>query len=481
MPSCNLTVVVDEPTRPRTRGQHVTGEVRVEVDGDCQARLQLTPRWETHGKGNVAKKEYPSYTLFQGQWKAGAVLSYPFDVVLPEDGPPSYRGNVVNVAWYLQARADGPWLVSPKGQAQVVVVPRRALGEAGGGGPEAATIEARPTVVLTESQRTMALLVIGGLAFSCLAPFLGSAVWHTGFHFVLFGGVLGGLGGWGASLQGRKSTALRILGLVLVGAALGVILGPVKRYGGNGFGLVLCGGVLGGTGVFGSLLMRRQGAGAKRLGLCLVSGVLLTTLLLSDLDGNGPHSEKDPYRLLVLGASGLGFGYVFLLVARNRIAGYRLGKVQVLLSATELGGGDKLAVKVRAMPPARAEVSRVVVALKQSERADWGWRWFWLERVAGLARKKSEEQPAPGWLVINSDFDWTMSYDHEVLQQEVAVKPPSHASVFFESDAVLQLPSEAQPSFATPYNVVRWAVDVRIELPGWPDWVESFPVKVIDR
>jgi hypothetical protein len=59
---------------------------------------------------------------------------YAFEIVAPA-GPLTYRGTLLNVDWYLTARADVPWAIDPKAESELLLVPwteQQLSPEAGG-------------------------------------------------------------------------------------------------------------------------------------------------------------------------------------------------------------------------------------------------------------------------------------------------------------------------------------------------------------
>jgi hypothetical protein len=84
--------------------------------------LTLTPEWRTHGKGNVAKGETATITLFSGRWEPGETKRYPFSIHVPV-APITYHGCILNVDWFLKARAHIPWAIDPKTEESFTIAP----------------------------------------------------------------------------------------------------------------------------------------------------------------------------------------------------------------------------------------------------------------------------------------------------------------------------------------------------------------------
>ncbi|MEQ9569695.1 MAG: hypothetical protein RLN75_05850, partial [Longimicrobiales bacterium] len=103
-------------------GEPIAGAVVVEVaDGSRCEYVVLRATWRTHGKGTVAKGRHGSLTLHEGPIPSG-VTRFPFRFEAP-DGPFTYRGHLLNVDHYLEARIEIPWAVDPSIEEDFVLVP----------------------------------------------------------------------------------------------------------------------------------------------------------------------------------------------------------------------------------------------------------------------------------------------------------------------------------------------------------------------
>ena len=118
-----LSIELADPDRVYRDGDTVTGIVRVEIDKDVMCSgLVIESVWRTHGRGNVNTGPGQSVTAFQGQWRAGERLEYPFELRVA-DWPPSYHGHYLNVDHYVDARAKIAWAFDPKASAAFVMRP----------------------------------------------------------------------------------------------------------------------------------------------------------------------------------------------------------------------------------------------------------------------------------------------------------------------------------------------------------------------
>ena len=120
---CDLSIALEQPRSTLAVGDTLTGFVGVEVNQAATCRdLTLTLRWRTHGRGNRTSGDVKVLHLFEGEWSEGETHLHPFELRLPEDGPMSYSGHLVNIVWELEARADIPWALDPKATQELVLV-----------------------------------------------------------------------------------------------------------------------------------------------------------------------------------------------------------------------------------------------------------------------------------------------------------------------------------------------------------------------
>lgn len=123
MAKCELTIHLEDEGTPYHGGDTVRGYVEVRVDEDVRCDgLVAECRWRTHGKGSSVHGEPLRLELFQGDWRAGALQRYPFELTLPH-GPFTYHGRYLNVVWEVRAVADVPWALDPKVEREIVLAP----------------------------------------------------------------------------------------------------------------------------------------------------------------------------------------------------------------------------------------------------------------------------------------------------------------------------------------------------------------------
>lgn len=191
MSKCDLRVLLDGDRRDFAAGDRITGAVEVVVNAACECKaLTVTMHWRTHGRGNRTRGGEQTQVVHSGPLAAGEALLFEFGFDAPP-GPFTYHGTLLNVDWYLEARADIPWALDPKAEVDFVLRPSPAA--------PAATVE---TARLGSPALT-------GTAAGCLAAF-GSVFLLAGLGAGLLS--LGSCLGW-AKVSGD--------------AWVGCIIGPV--------------------------------------------------------------------------------------------------------------------------------------------------------------------------------------------------------------------------------------------------------------
>ncbi|WP_164104006.1 sporulation protein [Candidatus Laterigemmans baculatus] len=113
MAKCDLSIEMADGDRIVRGGERVRGTVVVRPDGDFNCKgLQISTRWETHGRGNIDSGEVDSVTAFEGEWRAGETYRYEFDLA-SGTWPPTYHGSFLTVEHVVRATAKLPWKFDP--------------------------------------------------------------------------------------------------------------------------------------------------------------------------------------------------------------------------------------------------------------------------------------------------------------------------------------------------------------------------------
>ena len=145
-------------------GDTVKGVVYVDVDKECRCDgLVIGKFWATHGRGNRNSGGGENLELFKGVWNAG-LYSYPFEFTL-EDGPLTYRGNYINIDWYLKARADIPWAFDPSDSKEFIIErgERKVIDE-----PQVSLSESGPAEIKSKAKLSPYIMIIFPMLFAVL-------------------------------------------------------------------------------------------------------------------------------------------------------------------------------------------------------------------------------------------------------------------------------------------------------------------------
>lgn len=122
MSKCDLSIELDRQPPAYRPGETVRGKLHVFVNDDCRCdSLTVTLQWRTHGKGNKDKGPELMEPLGAFHWNPGESSTHEFAFTMPE-GPVSYHGQIVNVDWYILARADVPWAIDPKAEHDILLL-----------------------------------------------------------------------------------------------------------------------------------------------------------------------------------------------------------------------------------------------------------------------------------------------------------------------------------------------------------------------
>ncbi|MDP7035993.1 MAG: hypothetical protein QF752_16025 [Planctomycetota bacterium] len=148
--------------------------------------------------------------------------------------------------------------------------------------------------------------------------------------------------------------------------------------------------------------------------------------------------------LLMVGVA----AYIF----RNRIVEYRLGKVEFSLEPHPVVGGDVAIGRLMFQPRRSVRVDRIHLSLTGQEVA-----------VSG----SGSQQTTHTHTLREESFDMLEAGTRYMRGQRV------------EFEEEIHIPEEAAPSFDFNHNRVSWTLNLRIVLPGWPDYVISRKLHVL--
>jgi sporulation-control protein spo0M len=123
MAKCDLSIELNDGDAVHLGGGTISGVVRVKTDANVRCNgLEVRTVWKTHGRGNVASDTCDTKILFTGDWTAGHVAEYPFELEIA-NWPPTYHGNYLNVDHYVEAQVDIPWAFDPKASQMFLMRP----------------------------------------------------------------------------------------------------------------------------------------------------------------------------------------------------------------------------------------------------------------------------------------------------------------------------------------------------------------------
>lgn len=107
---CSFEITFAAPGDRRDAGEPVSGLVRVRAHRDLPARtLAITAVWSAFGRGTDDLGIVMREDRANCDWRRGSVYEYPFS--FSPDGPPSYSGKQLTIAWRVEARASlGEWV-----------------------------------------------------------------------------------------------------------------------------------------------------------------------------------------------------------------------------------------------------------------------------------------------------------------------------------------------------------------------------------
>ncbi|MBN2381936.1 sporulation protein [bacterium] len=175
MSKCDITIMFKQDRRTYQPGDTIEGTVHVDVNKEVVCKkFEIEFLWQTHGKGNRDNGVIDTISNNDISWFAGSSYTYDFSFTVPHY-PLSYHGHILNVDYYIRARADIPWAIDPKKEEDLLVSP----------GPESrdyylAEMNKEKTKKEKSTQLSQTGKIIGwiiGLVFLGMLVFLFVAFW----------------------------------------------------------------------------------------------------------------------------------------------------------------------------------------------------------------------------------------------------------------------------------------------------------------
>lgn len=148
--------------------------------------------------------------------------------------------------------------------------------------------------------------------------------------------------------------------------------------------------------------------------------------------------------------AGIAFLFLFLMF-KNKIAGRKLGKVDVAVQPRTVTGGSAVHVSLSFCPQADLDVNAITATLVGKEE---------VVRGAGTDKK---------------------TYTHELYKEviELRGKESIRQGRDMQLSTTVTVPADAAPSFAASDNRLLWSLVVDIDIEGWPDWSHDEPLTVL--
>jgi len=155
---------------------------------------------------------------------------------------------------------------------------------------------------------------------------------------------------------------------------------------------------------------------------------------------------------LILGLAVSGFGlwqlYIWL---RNRLAKQKLGAIDVHVSPDRVRVGNRVECQCLFKPHDLRRLNKIMATLKCEERVMSG---------SGSLRNAH----------AHTIYETTLE---QTNQNAVAVGEKMQIAIAF------QIPPHSPCTFHAPDNAVNWHLRVQLDIPGWPDWIQDFPLTVL--
>ena len=137
-------------------------------------------------------------------------------------------------------------------------------------------------------------------------------------------------------------------------------------------------------------------------------------------------------------AWGIG-GFAALALLRNPIARYRLGDFDVAVEPTEVYAGDEVTLIIKHGTTSSTQLRSVTAVLMAREVV-----------VSGTGTNKT-------------------THTHTILEQSEVLLQNGTLPSSGRLDTTFRIPTDAPPSFGVSSNRLSWSVEVRVDLPLWPD------------
>lgn len=188
----------------------------------------------------------------------------------------------------------------------------------------------------------------------------------------------------------------------------------------------------------------------KGIGCSAAAAVVLFIIGGLTLAAAGRQSSCAPWILgplfLVLGAILMGF------ILKRGVAAKKLGHPEIHVSSDRAAAGETVHVTVRLTPRARVRLGVTTLRLRGDLRAVAG---------SGRSSRVTREALSDGPLV------------------ELSPGGPLERGQTLNLEGAVRVPPTARATLAIPNNLIRWWIEVRVAVIGWPDWARDYPLTVV--
>ncbi|HAN99297.1 MAG TPA: hypothetical protein DCQ98_18545 [Planctomycetaceae bacterium] len=153
-----------------------------------------------------------------------------------------------------------------------------------------------------------------------------------------------------------------------------------------------------------------------------------------------------------LGLIPIGIGLAILFFTfRNRIAERRLGAIEYVVAPMSQPPGGEFGVRLAFVPRSNGRITAVLLTLRGQETA-----------VSGSGTNKTTHRHVLHDAKIEAARELSFTAGKQVV-----------------IEAAFPCPETVAYSYASTENKVEWAIDVRFDIPRWPDWFASQSVRVV--
>ena len=209
----------------------------------------------------------------------------------------------------------------------------------------------------------------------------------------------------------------------------------------------------------------RETAQFKKLGV-VVSGLFaLIGLAVVFSAVMGAYGEKAMWFVLLFG--GIFFllgGGAFLVLLLKNIAQKKVGVPEVRITPLRVRRGTSLSISIRLSPRGFVALNGVSAELEAHEAVTA------TVRASGSSDRSSGRGESEEFSSRKKVFTQKTTLDSGPRQ----IGPGETVDL----EGTIEVPQNAAPTFAAESNELQWAVEVHIDLGGWADWKQEYPISV---